>query len=131
MLDPLANVLTAIKNAEQRRLEYIDIGPISKLIIKVLEILKRENYIKDFEILAPPEEKGGKVRIYLLGKINDIGAIKPRFPVSVDQIEKYEKRFLPAVDAGILIISTSEHGLITNKEALKYKTGGILIGYVY
>ena len=72
--------------------------------------------------------KGGYLKINLLGSINAIGVIKPRFAVSVDEFEKFEKRFLPAQDMGIILVSTSK-GIMTHTEA-KNKIGGKLFAYV-
>ena len=57
-------------------------------------------------------------------------AIKPRYMVSVSEIEKYEKRYLPAKNFGIIIISTSQ-GLMTHQTAIDKNIGGSLIAYIY
>jgi small subunit ribosomal protein S8 len=62
--------------------------------------------------------------------LNKCGVIKPRFKVRIGDYEKYEKRYLPAMDFGILIISTSK-GIKTNTLAKKENLGGLLISYVY
>jgi small subunit ribosomal protein S8 len=129
LLDPLANALSKIMNAEKAGKKEVEIRPISKLIINVLELLKKHGYIKDYEYQF--DKRGGWAKVYLAGRINKINAIKPRFPVRVHEIEKYEQRFLPAAEFGFLIISTAQYGLITHKEALEKKVGGILIAYVY
>ena len=94
----------------------------------VLLMLQKNNYIGDFEYVD--DGKGGKFRIQLLGKVNDCNAIRPRFPIRIDEYEKYEKRFLPASDMGFIIISTSK-GLMTHDKAKERKLGGVLIGFVY
>ena len=58
------------------------------------------------------------------------GAIKPNFSVKKDGFEKFEKRYLPAKDFGVLIVSTSQ-GIMTHVEAKEKKLGGKLIAYVY
>ncbi len=74
--------------------------------------------------------KSGQFKIKLLGKINKCGAIKPRFSVGGAEFIAWEKRFLPAAELGILLVSTSQ-GVITHKEAKKKNIGGKLLGYVY
>ena len=56
-MDPIADMFSAIKNAIQRRMDYVDV-PSSKLKEAILELLKKEGYIKDWERLE--EEKKGK-----------------------------------------------------------------------
>ncbi len=66
----------------------------------------------------------------LLGKVNKCGAIKPRFSVKKGGFEKFEKRYLPAKNFGMIIVSTSK-GLMMHDEAKKKGLGGRLISYVY
>ncbi|HEX32856.1 MAG TPA: 30S ribosomal protein S8, partial [Candidatus Aenigmarchaeota archaeon] len=58
------------------------------------------------------------------------GAIKPRFSFSVEDIEKFEKRYLPSKDFGIIVVSTNK-GIMTHLEAKQKNLGGILLAYVY
>jgi len=68
--------------------------------------------------------------VELIGNINKCGVIKPRFPVKKNEFEKWEKRFLPAKDFGILLVSTPK-GVMSHKEAYKNGIGGRLLAYVY
>ncbi len=126
--DPLADALTNIKNHEMVGKLELTIYPASKLLLKVLEIMQRHGYVKEFEFIDDGRE--GMVRVKLAGKITDCGAIKPRFPVKKDEWTKWEKQFLPARGIGILIVSTPE-GLMTQYEAQEKGLGGVLIAYVY
>ena len=128
MNDPLASALSQVNNAEKAGKSELVITPISKQTKAVFEILKKEGYIKDFEIIT--EAKGGQARVKLSKSINKIGAIKPRFPVKSIDYEKFEKRYLPAKGFGLLIISTNE-GMMTHTEAKEKKIGGKLIAYCY
>ncbi len=126
--DPLSNVLSHLYNCEKiSRVECI-VKPVSKLIINVLNIIKDGGYIGDFNIIK--DGRSGLIKINLLGNINRCGTIKPRFSFTLDELEKYEKRFLPAKDFGLIIVSTSK-GLMTHIQAKEQKTGGRLIAYVY
>jgi len=128
LLDPLADTLSKIRNAEKAVKDKVVKKPVSKLIKEVLRVMKENDYIKDFETID--DNKGGIAVISLLGKINNCNVIKPRHAVSYDGMEKYEKRFLPASGFGILIVSTPL-GVMTNEEAKQKKTGGVLLAYVY
>ena len=123
----LSDVLSAIKNGEnQGKTETIT--PASKLVKNVLLLLQKHKYIGDFEYVD--DNRGGKFKIQLLGKINDCNAIRPRFTVKTEYYEKYEKRFLPAVGMGLLFVSTSQ-GLMTHIEAKEKGIGGSLLAFVY
>jgi len=126
--DPLANVLSNITNAQKVGKAMCTIGPVSKIIKRVLEIMHNHKYLGSVEY--KDNKKGGEVVMNLLGTINKCSVIKPRFAIKKDGYEKFEKRFLPAKDFGLLIISTSQ-GVMTHKEAKEKGIGGRLISYVY
>ena len=126
--DPLSNTLSKILNYERAGKKECIVRPSSKIILKVLEILKKENYIKDFELVD--SNKGGVLKIGLLGSINKCNAIKPRFSYNKDNAEKFEKRYLPAKDFGIIILSTTK-GIMTHLEAKNKGFGGTLLAYCY
>lgn len=126
--DPLANALSNILNQEQLGRKECVIHPASSLLKRVLTALSKHRYVGSFEEMTPA--KGGYLKLNLLGTINEIGVIKPRFAVSVDEFEKFEKRFLPAQDMGIILVSTSK-GIMTHNEAKKLNIGGKLLAYCY
>ena len=126
--DPLSNALSHILNCERLGKSECYIKINSKLVRNVLDILRKEGYVGDYTVI--PNGKSGILKLNLLGNINNCNVIKPRFPVSLIKIEKYEKRYLPAKDFGILIISTSK-GLMIQKDMIKHKIGGKLIAYCY
>ncbi len=131
MMDPLANAMAAITNAEMRRKKEVVIWPASKLIIRVLRVMQRYGYIGEFEYID--DGRWGKIVVQLLGRINKAGAIKPRWSVKVrDLIEMppWLRRFLPSRDIGILILSTPQ-GVMSHREAIEKHTGGVLLAYVY
>ena len=131
MLDTLANALATIQNAEMRGKSEAIIMPASKLIAAVLRILQQEGYIGEFEYID--DGRWGKFRVKLLGRINKVGVVKPRTPVSYrDLLELPEslRKYLASRDIGVLILSTSQ-GVMTHKEAIQRKIGGIVIAYVY
>jgi small subunit ribosomal protein S8 len=128
LLDPLANVCSSIKNAEMVSKNIVVCNPRSKLIGTVLRILQAHGYIGEYESID--DGRFGKFKISLLGRINKIAVIKPRRPIKYRQIEKAEYTYLPAINFGIILISTSK-GVMTNVEAKKQKLGGRLLAYVY
>ena len=128
VIDPLANALSTIMNNEVRGKKECLIYPASKLIINVLKTMQKEGYIGNIEYIE--DGRGGKLKVELLGRINKCGVIKPRFPVKKDEFEKWEERYLPARDIGILIVSTSK-GVMTHIEAKRQGIGGVLLAYVY
>lgn len=128
LTDPLANALSNIYNNEERRKNECIISPASKLIGQVLRVMQKNGYIGEFEFID--DGKSGKFRVQLLGRINKCGAIKPRFPVKVDSIEAWERKFLPAREVGVIVMTTPK-GVISHKEAINLKTGGRFLAYIF
>ena len=126
--DTLSNALSVILNAEKKGKRECIVMPISKLIRKVLSLMKDKGYIGDFNEVE--YSKGNYLKVNLLGRINKCGAIKPRFSVTKKDYEKFEKRNLLAKDFGFIIISKSK-GIITHNEAKAKGYGGKLIAYIY
>ncbi len=122
MVDIIANVLNGIMNAKRARKEQVVVKKHSKFLIKILEIAKKQGYILEYKT----EGRNLKVNFNL----NKCGVIKPRFYVKKDGMERYIRRFLPARNFGIIIISTNK-GLITHIEAMEKNIGGSLIAYFF
>ena len=127
-MDNLNNALSKMMNAERIGRDKCIILVSSKIIKDVLTIMKNNGYIGDFKEIE--DGKGGKIIVNLIGKINKVGVIKPRFSVKINQYEKYEKRFMPAKDFGFIVVSTSK-GMMTHIEAKEKNLGGRLISFVY
>ena len=128
LMDPLADALTNIRNNERQVNDHCTISPASKLIGRVLSTMQKENYIGEFEFID--DNKAGKFEVELEGNINQCGVIKPRHAVKKDEFEKFEKRYLPAKNFGILIVTTPE-GIMTHREAKERGIGGRLLAYMY
>jgi len=131
MMDTLANALATIKNCEMRGKREAIIMPASKLIAEVLKVMQREGYIGEFEYID--DGRWGKFRVQLLGRINNTGVIKPRMSVKYRDLVKlpeHLRKYLASRDIGILIISTNQ-GVMSHKEAIARRIGGILLAYVY
>jgi len=120
--DVVADALNQIMNAKKAKKIEVTIERSSKFLLNLLELMKNIGCL-DYKI------KGRELKIEIKS-INECKAIKPRFNVSVEEIDKYIRRFLPARGFGYLIISTSK-GLMTHQEAIEKNIGGSLIAYVY
>lgn len=128
LVDPLADALSNMKNNERTgNLECV-IKPASKIIGKVLKVMQDYGYLGEFEFIE--DGRAGKFKVRLIGKINDCGVTRPRYPVNKRNFEIFEKRFLPATGFGILILTTPL-GIMSHNEAREKKTGGRLLAFVY
>jgi small subunit ribosomal protein S8 len=123
--DTVADALNMIKNAKRARKENVEVMKVSNLLIEILKIMKQKNAIKKYKI--NPKEKSVEIT---LGEVSECKAIKPRFTVKKEQIEKYKRRYLPARGIGTIIVSTNK-GLMTHEEAEEEGMGGSLIAYFY
>lgn len=123
--DIVSDALNMIRNVKRSRKDFLEINRISNLLIEILKIMKQKGVIKKYKINS--KEKSIEI---VLGDLSDCKAIKPRFTVNKDQIEKYVRRYLPARGMGTVIISTNK-GLMTHEEAREEKIGGCLIAYFY
>jgi small subunit ribosomal protein S8 len=128
LFDPLADAMSTIKNAESIGKSECIIHPASKLIGSTLKVMADLGYIGEFEFVD--DGRSGMFKVKMAGKINKCGVVKPRFSAKVDELEKWEKRFLPARDFGVLIMSTSQ-GVISHNDARTRGIGGQLLAYVY
>jgi len=125
--DLIADMFSTLKNMEKiGRKECI--VPNSKLIQNILKVMQDNKYIGSTEVIE--DGRGGKIKVSLVGRINDCNVIKPNFSVKKDEFINFEKRYLPAHNIGVLILTTSK-GIMDQNEAEKKGTGGRLLGYVY
>lgn len=124
----LSNLFASLQNAELRNKKDCMVIPASKLASEVLRVLQKKRYIGEFEFID--DGVGGKLMVQLLGRINKCCVISPRFPVKSAKLVDWEHRYLPAVNVGILVLSTPQ-GVMSHTEAQEKGIGGRLIGYVY
>jgi small subunit ribosomal protein S8 len=127
MVDLLNDALITIKNASYIGKQECKIKA-SKLIANVLKVMQQNGYILKFEYLD--DKRGGKFKVKLSATINNCGVIKPRFAVKKTDFEKFETRYLPGQDFGLLIITTTR-GVLSHNEAKKLGIGGRLLAYIY
>ncbi|MBI2148096.1 30S ribosomal protein S8 [Candidatus Woesearchaeota archaeon] len=126
--DPLANCLSHIFNSEKKGKSDCLIRPISKILLAVLDIMKDNKYIGDYSVVD--KNGGGVIKVNLIGNINGCGVVKPRFSITKDNYEMFEKRYLPAKGFGLFIVTTSS-GVVEYKKALEKGIGGKLVAYCY
>jgi len=122
--DLISDALNQIMNMKKAGKNKVQINRTSKVLIKVLELMKNKEVI-DFKI----DSKERKITIDIKN-LDLCMAIKPRFNVKIVEIDKYMRRFLPARGVGTIIISTNK-GMLTHEDAIKQNLGGSLIAYFY
>lgn len=130
MSDPIADMLTRIRNANIVRHETVEM-PASKIKKEIAEILKREGFIRDAEYINDSNQ--GIIRIFLKYGQNNERVITGLKRISKPGLRVYTKSFdVPKVlgGLGIAIISTSK-GVMTDKEARQAKSGGEVVCYVW
>ena len=133
MTDPIADMLTRIRNANQAHHESAAM-PHSKIKVGIAQILKREGYILDYAVKEPEEGSVGKtLTVTLKYGRNRERAISGLRRISKPGLRVYAKSTaLPKVlgGLGVAIISTSL-GLMTDREAYKKSVGGEVLAYVW
>ena len=130
MTDPIADLLTRIRNANLEHHEVVEI-PASKIKKSIAEILKSEGFIRDVEYIE--DNKQGVIRVFLKYGEDRNRVITGLKRISKPGLRKYAKAdSLPKVlnGLGVAILSTSV-GVITDKEARAKQIGGEVLAYVW
>ncbi len=131
MTDPIADMLTRIRNGVQAHMTTVDVTPTSKVKVEIAKILKSEGYIENYAVEGEGIEK--KIVVTLKYDANDNKVITGIKRISKPGLRVYAKGDnVPKVlnGLGIAIISTS-NGMMTDKEARKQHVGGEVIAYVW
>lgn len=131
MTDPIADMLTRIRNGVQANMSAVDVTPCSKVKVEIAKILKKEGYIDNYAV----EGEGIEKKIVVTLKYGPRGE---RVITGIKRISKPGLRVyakgdnLPKVlnGLGVAIISTS-NGMMTDREARKQHIGGEVIAYVW
>jgi small subunit ribosomal protein S8 len=130
MTDPIADMLTRIRNANQMKHETVEM-PASKLKSEILALLKSEGYITDYKLVTDGVQ--GTIKVTLKYLPNKERAVKGLKKISKPGLRVYAKTDeLPRVlnGLGIAIVSTSQ-GMMTDREARKKQVGGEIIAYIW
>lgn len=131
MTDPIADMLTRIRNANTAKHDTVDI-PASKMKNAIADILLKEGYIKSFEIVDNGNFKDIRVTLKY-GKDKNEKIITGLKRISKPGLRVYaNKEELPRVlgGLGVAIISTNE-GVITDKQARKLNVGGEVLAFIW
>ncbi len=124
MTDPIADMLTRIRNGSKARMKAVDV-PASNIKREIARILKEKNFIKD--LLDIPDGRQGILRVYLKYSKDDEPIIRGIQRSSRPGLRKYydieDIKRIARNQVGITIISTSQ-GIMTEVEALKKQVGG-------
>ena len=129
MTDPIADMLTRIRNANQMKHDKVDI-PASKLKKQVLELLKKEGYIASVQVVNNKPQDILRVTLKYMQNERVVKGLKR---ISKPGLRVYAKtNEIPKVlnGLGIAVISTSQ-GVMTDREARKLKVGGEILAYVW
>jgi len=130
MSDPIADLLTRIRNASRAEHEKVDI-PASKLKVKITEVLKDEGFIKNYRLIE--DDKQGVLRVYL-----KYGAGNEKMISGLVRVSRPGRRVYVAKDEipsilggmGVAILSTSR-GVLTDRESRRQQLGGEVLAYVW
>ena len=129
MSDPIADFLTRIRNAVHARKKYVEI-PASNQKIGIAELMKQNNFIKDFNVIEEGPQKTIRVHLqYVNGTPSITGITK----ISKPGLRRYvAKDDIPRVLNGLCmaIISTSQ-GLLTDKQARQQEVGGEVVCHIW
>lgn len=130
LTDPLADMLTRIRNANKAKFEKVDI-PSSRLKASVAKLLKKERYIKDFKVLSENNKK--TLQLLLRYDEHNNPIITGLKRVSRPGLRVYARKdTIPSVmnSLGLAIVSTSK-GVVTDQEARKLKVGGEILCFIW
>lgn len=131
MTDPIADLLTRIRNANKMKYEKLEV-PASKTKIDILNVLKSEGFINNFEFVKKEGDPQGVIKVSLKYVDNE-RVIKGLKRISKPGLRVYAKaNELPKVlnGLGIAIISTSK-GIMTDHKARKEEVGGEILAFVW
>jgi small subunit ribosomal protein S8 len=127
--DPISDFLTRIRNAAKAKKVRVDI-PASKMKISLAEILKRQNFIRDYQVV---EDNKQNIISVILRYTDGESAISGLKRVSTPGLRVYKNaKELPRVlnGLGVAVISTSK-GLLTDKDARQQSIGGEVVCYIW
>ena len=130
MTDPIADMLTRIRNANLAKTEKVDI-PASNLKLELARVLKEEGYIKNFKLLK--DRKQGVVRVYMKYSPEEMRVINGLKRVSRPGNRVYVgAEDIPRVmgGLGIAVLSTSR-GLLVDRESRTKNIGGEVLCYIW
>jgi len=130
MTDPIADMLTRIRNANVAYHEQVDI-PASKLKEQIARLLKKEGFVKDFQVIHTGAQ--GVIRVFM-----KYGSSRERVITGLKRISKPGLRVyvgthsIPRILGGLgVVILSTPRGILTGKQAREKKVGGELLAHVW
>jgi len=129
MTDPVADMIIRLKNANAVFKPYTDV-PWSKLKERIVEVLKQEHYIKDWEIVENNGKKVLRVHLLYIGqrpailRVRRVSKPGQRIYISAEELSKRKR------DSGIGVLSTSK-GVLSSRKAIELNTGGEFLFYIW
>ena len=130
MTDPVADMLTRIRNACSARHRRVDM-PVSKLKLEIAKLLRDNHYIQEFQVLD--DGRHGLLRLYLRYHNGDQPVIRELKRVSTPGLRRYVgARAIPRVKNGLgMAIVSTPKGLMTDRDARTAHMGGELVALVW
>jgi small subunit ribosomal protein S8 len=129
LVDPIADYLTRVRNAIRAKKKFVEM-PSSNMKVKISELLKENNFVKDYNVVEDDKQNILRVHLQYVDGQSSISGLKR---VSKQGLRQFVgKDDIPRVlnGLGIAIISTSQ-GLITNQQAKKEQIGGEVICHIW
>ena len=130
MTDPIADMLTRIRNANVAYHEQVDV-PASKIKEQIARVLKREGFVKDFQVINTGAQ--GVIRLFLKYGSNRERVISGLKRISSPGLRVYVgKHEIPRIFGGLgVVILSTPRGVVTGKQAKKLDVGGEVLAYVW
>jgi small subunit ribosomal protein S8 len=129
LVDPIADYLTRVRNAIRAKKKFVEM-PSSNMKVKISELLKENNFVKDYNVIEDDKQNILRVHLQYVDGQSSISGLKR---VSKQGLRQFVgKDDIPRVlnGLGIAILSTSQ-GLITNQQAKKEQIGGEVICHIW
>lgn len=128
--DPVADVLTKIRNASRRRLPAVDVVA-SRLTERMLMVLKQEGFLRTYKLIGQPPKK--QIRVYLKYAPDKTPAIRRLIRISTPGCRRYRGvDGMPRVLGGLgRAILTTSKGLMTDRQAREQRVGGEVLCHVW
>jgi len=128
--DPIADLITRIRNANRANHEKVDI-PASKMKAEVVRLIKEEGFIRNYKVLE--DRRQGVIRVFL-----KYGPNRERIINEVERVSKPGRRVYTTADRiprvlgglGVAILSTSQ-GIMTDRQARRAQVGGEVLCYIW
>ncbi|KAF2970509.1 hypothetical protein GQX73_g3048 [Xylaria multiplex] len=129
----LSDAMNSINNADRMGKRQVLIRPASKVTVEFLNIMQKNGYIGEFEIVD--DHRSGKIVVQLTGRQVFLFSLlaflsPPRYNVKISQMEKWVTKLLPARQFGHIVLTTSA-GVMDHNTARRKHVSGKILGFFY